>query len=187
MLSVIIPDYNAFEAQETTYVCRRYFPDAQIIRATDLEGRGKGWAIREGLKKAEGDIICFLDADMDISPRMILRLLPFLNDYDMVVGSKGINKGLLQRRIITYLSRIYIRLLFGLRVHTQTGIKLYKREAIPEWKSDGFAFDIEILSKAKKNGFTMIEVPVEATITKGMKWKPILKTLMETLKIRFLL
>jgi len=185
MLSVIIPDYNAFEAQETTYVCRRYFPDAQIIRATDLEGRGKGWAIREGLKKAEGDIICFLDADMDIHPRMINRLLPFLVDYDIVVGSKGIERGLFTRRLLTYLSRIYIRLLFGLRVHTQTGIKLYKREAIPEWKSDGFAFDIEILSKAKKNRFTMIEVPIDATIKKGMSLRAILKTFRESLKIWF--
>lgn len=187
MLSIIIPDHNAFEAQETTYVCRRYFPDAQIIRATDLEGRGKGWAIREGLKQAEGEIIVFLDADMDIHPRMINRLLPFLDDYDMVVGSKGIERGLFTRRLLTYLSRIYIRTLFGLRVHTQTGIKLYKREAISEWKTDGYAFDIEVLAKAKRNGFTMIEVPIDATITKGMKWSAILKTLWESLKIKFLL
>jgi len=185
MLSIIIPDFNAFEAQETTYVCRRYFPDAQIIRAIDLDGRGKGWAIREGLKKATGDIICFLDADMDIHPKMIKRLIPFLEDYDMVVGTKGIEKGLLKRRILTHLSRAYIRVMFGLKIDTQTGIKLYKREAIPEWKSDGFAFDIEILTKAKKNGYSMVEVPIDTTIRKGMSLRAILKTFRESLKIWF--
>lgn len=183
MLSIIIPDYNEPNISSMKAATRNYFPEAQIIIVHDLNGKGKGLAVREGLTKATGDIIIFLDADLDIHPKMINRLLPFLEDYDIVVGAKGIEKGLLKRRIITHLSRAYIRLMFGLKCDTQTGIKLFKREAIQEWKTNGFAFDIELLMKAKGKGYKMVEVPIDAKITVGISLKAILRTFKESLKI----
>lgn len=183
MLSIIIPTHNEPELAEMVNTTFKCFPQVQIIVTDDIERKGKGWAVRNGLKEAEGDIIAFLDADLDIHPRMINRLLPFLEDYDIVVGTKGIEKGLLKRRILTHLSRAYIRVMFGLKIDTQTGIKLFKREAIQEWKTNGFGFDIEILMKAKRKGYTMVEVPIDAIIKKGMRWKAIYNTLKETFKI----
>ena len=182
-LSIIIPNHNSDKLNLVKEAISLLPINCQIIIADDPDGDGKGAAIREGLKIAVGDTIVFLDADMEIHPKMIMRLLPFLEDYDIVVGTKRVDKNLISRKILTYLSRIYIRLLFGLKVDTQTGIKLFKRYAIPEWKTDGFAFDIEILTKAKKAGYTMVEVPIDAVITKRMLWKAILDTLRETIKI----
>ena len=183
MISIIIPDYNEPNIKLMKAETRRYFPSAEIIIVHDLNGKGKGRAVREGLAQATGDLIAFLDADLDIHPKMINRLLPFLEDYDIVVGMKGIEKGLLKRRFITYLSRAYIRVMFGLKCDTQTGIKLFKREAIQDWKTDGFAFDIELLMKAKKKGYKMVEVPIDAKITVGVSLKAILRTFKESLKI----
>ena len=183
MISIIIPDYNEPNIKLMKAETRRYFPSAEIIIVHDLNGKGKGRAVREGLAQATGDLIAFLDADLDIHPKMINRLLPFLEDYDIVVGMKGIEKGLLKRRFITHLSRLYIRLMFGLKCDTQTGIKLFKREAIQDWKTDGFAFDIELLMKAKKKGYKMVEVPIDAKITVGVSLKAILRTFKESLKI----
>ena len=183
MLSVIIPDFQEPNIHLMKAETRRYFPEAEIIIVHDLNGKGKGRAVREGLAQATGDLIAFLDADLDIHPKMINRLLPFLEDYDIVVGTKGIEKGLLKRRFITHLSRLYIRLMFGLKCDTQTGIKLFKREAIQDWKTDGFAFDIELLMKAKKKGYKMVEVPIDAKITVGVSLKAILRTFKESLKI----
>jgi len=183
MISIIIPDYNEPNIKLMKAETRRYFPSAEIIIVHDLNGKGKGRAVREGLAQATGDLIAFLDADLDIHPKMINRLLPFLEDYDIVVGMKGIEKGLLKRRFITYLSRAYIRVMFGLKCDTQTGIKLFKREAIQNWKTNGFAYDIELLMKAKKKGYTMVEVPIDAKITVGVSLKAILRTFKESLKI----
>ena len=183
MISIIIPDFNEPNIKLMKAETRRYFPSAEIIIVHDLNGKGKGRAVREGLAQATGDLIAFLDADLDIHPKMINRLLPFLEDYDIVVGMKGIEKGLLKRRFITHLSRLYIRLMFGLKCDTQTGIKLFKREAIQDWKTDGFAFDIELLMKAKKKGYKMVEVPIDAKITVGVSLKAILRTFKESLKI----
>lgn len=160
-------------------------PAHEIIIASDRAGRGKGWAVREALQHAKGDRIAFLDSDGDIPPRMLRRLIPFLDDFDVVVGSKRIWKAPWHRKIITHLSRIYIRLFFGLTCDTQTGIKLFRREALDSWKENSFIFDVEILAKAKKKGMKIIEVPIEAEIKNPMSRKALWNTFLGSIRLMF--
>ena len=183
MISVLLPSKQEPKVLEVMMILEEMLPDVQIIIANDRYGMGKGWAMREALSQAQYDVVCFLDADMDIHPKMIWRLMPFLDDYDIVVGKKQV-RGFLSRRILTRLSRLYIWILFGLNLDTQTGIKLFRRDAIMPWLSNSFAFDIEILSNAKKAGFDIIEVPVETSTTKKMNIKSIFKCLIESFKIK---
>jgi glycosyltransferase involved in cell wall biosynthesis len=182
MITIIIPNHNEPRINETVFTLCSRFPGIEIIVITDHEGRGKGWAIREGFKKVQTSIFGYIDGDMDIHPRMINRLMPYLEDYDIVVGKKRLS-GSLGRRILTFLSRIYIKVLFNLDVDTQTGIKLFKTCAVKYWKTDGWAFDIEILAQAKRDGFSMIEVPVDAIVSKKMPFKSILGTFKDTIRI----
>lgn len=157
--------------------------DLQIIGCNDRQAQGKGWAVREALKQATGDTICFLDGDGDISPKMIKRLIPFLSDYDIVCGVKPIS-GIWSRRVLTFFSRLYIALLFNVKVDTQTGVKLFRRYAISDWYNNGWLFDLEILSIAKQKGQRMIEVPIEYTPgNKKMKLISIWKTLKESITL----
>lgn len=181
-LSILLPSKNEPRILETLIEIDKHFPNAQVVIANDRYGKGKGWAMREALHEANGDIIAFIDGDMDIHPKMLWRLFPFLDDYDIVVGRKQV-RGLLSRRILTRLSRLYIRFLFGLGIDTQTGIKLFRRNALYHWETTSFAFDIEILYNAKRMGYSIIEVPVEANIEKRMKIKSIIKCFTESLKI----
>lgn len=182
MLSIILPSRNEPHINEVVDDTIRQFPDAQVIVSSDSEGRGKGWAIREGLKKAKGDLIAFLDGDGDIQPRMLKRLMPFIEDHDIVVGIKPIS-GLLSRRILTYLSRLYLALCFDIKVDSQTGIKLFRREAMQKFYNDGFLFDLEILCIAKQQGLRMIEVPIDANVRRRMKLKSIWNTLKESITL----
>jgi dolichyl-phosphate beta-glucosyltransferase len=181
-MTIITPCRNATQVKGMQLALAKLYPDARVITIIDELGRGKGWAIRQGIKDVVGMVI-FIDGDMDIKPRMISRLLPFLTDYDIVVGTKSLNMLPFRRKAVTFLSRIYIRLMFGLDVDTQTGIKAFNIK-FPEWSTDGFAFDIELLYKAKKLGYSMIEVPIEAVITKQMPLRAIWKTLTESIRIR---
>ena len=182
MISILLPNRCEERVHDVIETLERIIPDCEILIAVDREGRGKGWAVRKALKHARGSVIAFLDADMDIAPRMLLRLIPFLYDYDIVVGTKGLT-GIPSRKILTWLSRWYIRILFGLSVESQSGVKLFKRSHLPEWETDGYAFDIEILAKAQKNGSRMIEVPIEAVHSKKMAAKSVFNTLKESIKI----
>lgn len=184
MISVLIPNCEEERIHEVVSCIEKSLHDyeCEVIIASDRDRHGKGWAVREALKEAKGDIICFIDGDMDIHPRMIKRLIPFLDDYDIVLGCKQI-KGLLSRQILTFLTRIYIKLAFGIGYDTQTGIKMFHRHALSEWESNSFAFDIEIITRASIRGWGIIEVPVEVNKSSRMKLRSIINALKESIKI----
>lgn len=153
-----------------------------ILSFNDAEGRGKGYALREGLKLANSDFYIFIDGDGDINPQYISLILYYLHmGYDVVVGKKQLPRRW-DRRLLTYASRFWIWLLFGIKVDTQTGLKGFNYK--PEWDTEGWAFDMEILYKAKKAGKIMIEVPVYATVSSGKTIKDIWSTLIDSIKIR---
>lgn len=189
-LSILIPSNEEPNVHLVVEECEKLFPESEIIICNDKYQNGKGWALRHAMLNCNGDTICLIDADMDIAPRMINRLIPFLEDYDIILGKKQIRK-LLSRRILTRLSRFYIRLLFGLSYDTQTGLKLFKKASIPYWESNSFSFDLEIIGKAHNIGCSIIEVPVEVTEIgksgKPMKLKNILRALLESFKIWLIL
>ena len=184
MLSIVIPNHNEKDVDSFVKEIHRILPvKAEVIVSNDLDGKGKGWAVRQGLSLAVGGCVAFIDGDGDIAPRMLKRLLPFIEDFDIVVGSKSNSNAPLHRKIITHLSRIYIRMMFGLSMDTQTGIKIYRREVLENWITDGFLYDVEILAKAKRRGYNIIEVPIHAEITSSMSRGVLWRTLKESLKI----
>lgn len=138
--------------------------------------KGKGYAIRYGMVRASGDIIGFIDAGMDINPNGISMLLEHFEwyDADMIIGSKRhpvskVNYPL-DRKIVSFLSQIWIKLLFGLNVRdTQVGMKFFRREVLENvarrLQVKKFAFDIEILVVAHHLGYKRIfEAPVDLTL-----------------------
>lgn len=183
MLSIILPATDLKKVGELSEEIESLYNNIQIVISSNRQELGKGWAVREALKQCTGDTICFLDGDGDISPKMIKRLIPYLSDYDIVVGVKPIS-GIWSRRIITYLSRIYIALLFGVKCDTQTGIKLFRRYALHDWYNNNWLFDLEILADAKKRKLTMIEVPIEYTPgNKKVKLISLWKTFKESITL----
>jgi glycosyltransferase involved in cell wall biosynthesis len=182
MLSIILPNKNEPRVIEFGQKIRDCFPTAQIIISDDPSGKGKGWALRNGLKKATGNIIAFMDADGDINPEELFKLLPHLATHNIVVGKKELPKSF-KRKVVTFLSRCFIRILFGLMCDTQTGLKVFDYK--PEFNTDSWACDIEILYKAKRDGKTIKEVPIHATVSDSKTLKDIWITLIDSLKIRF--
>jgi dolichol-phosphate mannosyltransferase len=190
MISIILPSHNEPNIKEMIKMCQAEFPLARIIVAEDKQGEGKGYATLKGIMYDQHfipwlaeDIAVFIDADGDIHPRMIKRLLPFVDDFPIVVGSKAIGPLPFRRKIITILSRLYIKIMFGLDVDTQTGIKAFRTSAIPAWSDKGWLFDIELLVKAKRAGLRMIEIPVDAYIHKNKSMGVLWKAFKDSLKI----
>lgn len=182
MLSILIPSRNESRILELTEEIEQLIQPYQIIVYNDRYSMGKGYALREALKEATGNMFIFIDGDYDIKPFEINKILTYLYQYDVVVGNKGLPKRL-DRKILTILSRLWIRMLFNLCDDTQTGIKGFRYK--PEWITDGYAFDIEILYKAKRMGKSLIEIPVKATVSSSKSLKDICQTLIESINIKF--
>jgi len=181
-MTILIPSRNEKNILEFMEQLEQDTYPNQIITFNDRYGQGKGYALRQALAQATSLPIVFIDGDGDIPAREVNKLIPYLNDYDIVVGKKEAPRTF-KRRLLTRLSRLYICLVFHIGVDSQTGIKAFNYK--PEWDTNGWGADIEILYKAKNLGKTMIEVPIKATVSDTKTLKDIWSTLMESLKIRF--
>jgi glycosyltransferase involved in cell wall biosynthesis len=134
---------------------------------------GKGHAIRYGMLHANGDVIGYIDAGMDIHPAGMNMLLNHMNWYnaDIIVGSKLHPASKVDypqyRTILSWGYRTLTRALFGFKVRdTQVGLKFFKRKVVrkvlPKLLVKRYAFDIEMLAVAYAYGYTRIyEAPVE--------------------------
>ncbi len=163
---------------------RQVFPGAQILVADDPEGRGKGWAIREKLKEAQGSLIAFIDGDLDIHPGELEKLISPILEADICVGVKCLADLTPKRRVLSWGYRLFVKLLFGLPISdTQTGVKLFKRYALPEWECDGFSFDVEILARAHSKGFKIAEAPIKAKVSGTKSLYQTFWMIWETMKI----
>lgn len=136
------------------------------------DNAGKGFAIRYGLAQARGDLVAFYDADLTIAPSGIARLAHQLeaHDVDVVVGAKAHPASEVampwSRRLQMRLFSAFVRRAFDLPVDdTQTGLKVFRRpvldRVVPYTRTNGFAFDIEVLASAHELGATIEEGPVE--------------------------
>lgn len=189
MLSIILPNHKEAAINGFIEEVERILPASEIIISCDSESKGKGWTVREGIVHAKGDQIAVIDGDGDIPARMLLRMLPFLADFDAVVGSKRIGKSPLRRKIMTRLTRLWFKILYGVKVDTQTGIKLFRREALDalcwSWESNGFIYDAEVLARLQDKGFRLIEVPIECDIKRQVTFKTIFRIFMESIWLWF--
>jgi glycosyltransferase involved in cell wall biosynthesis len=135
--------------------------------------RGKSYAVRLGMSKAQGDYIMFVDAGMEIDPNGISMLLEHMEWYeaDIIVGSKRhpaskVNYNW-QRKMLSFGYYYVVRFLFGVKVKdTQAGIKIFKKEVLekvlPRLIEKRFAGDLEILVVAKLMGFKRVfEAPIK--------------------------
>ncbi len=145
-----------------------------------LEIGGKGIALIEGFKLANGNIIGFVDADNSTSPKEFYRLIQNINGYDGAIASRWMKEAIvdikqpLQRVIAGRCFNFLVRLLLGLKFYdTQCGAKIFKKEAIKKIYSNlgitKWAFDIDLLYLMKKSNYKIKEIPIEWNDTIGSK------------------
>lgn len=137
------------------------------------EGKlGIGTAYITGFKKAlelGADKIVQMDADLSHDPDDVVSLIA--HDADLVIGSRKIPGGVIIgwgiiRMAMSTGAMWFSRLLLGLKPKDVTaGFRCFKRnvlESIPldEIKSNGYAFQEEMLYRTQKLGCTILEIPV---------------------------
>ena len=134
------------------------------------ENRGKGATLFHGFEFARGEMVAFLDSDLEIAPENLLTLIRIQNEAnaDVVAGVKDLQANQFPplRRMMSRGYRSMVAFLFGLDItDTQTGIKLFRRQvlsdAIPRVSAHRFAFDIELLVAASRFGYKIVEQPVQ--------------------------
>lgn len=146
------------------------------------ENRGKGAAVRQGLRASRGRWVLVTDADL-ASPIEELEQLEAVS-ADIAVGSRALRRELIGRRqplprdVLGRCFNTFLRVL-GLSTlrDTQCGFKLVRgelaRRLSRELRLEGFAFDVELLARASKLGAEVAEVPVRWNHVEESRVRPI--------------
>jgi len=194
-VSIIVACYNEEKnIEETIRRISKTLPNAEILvvdgstdkttevsRSLGIENvrvvevkpdKGKGYAIRLGIKEAIGDIQAQIDADCQFLPEELPRLLkPIIDgEADISLGSrfiKGANipEGTLTktRRLANFVISMYTTMLAGKRAtDIGAGFKAWTRDAINDvgLTCDHYAYESEIIMGGWERKKRVVEVPV---------------------------
>ncbi len=130
--------------------------------------KGKGSALRAGMKAAKGDVVINMDADCSMIPREILLLKAGIEaGYDVCMGSRFIQGGGTEDMpIFRKLGNKFFVSIVNLFWHKKYsdlcyGYRAFRKSAVRklELKRDGFGIETEISIKAAKGELKVLEVP----------------------------
>jgi glycosyltransferase involved in cell wall biosynthesis len=135
---------------------------------TNQSNKGKGYSLRRGFCRAQGQIIVTIDSDGEHQPKEIPDLLePVLNGVDMVGGSRFLgNSRHFTTRLNTVGNNLFnftITLLTGTAItDSQSGFRAVKKSVLDRLslESDGYEIETEIAVKSILNGFVFEEKPI---------------------------
>ncbi len=134
---------------------------------------GLGYAVRQGIKAAKGDITITLDSDLTFHPSVIPRLLKRYKKGDVhcVIGSpnlEGYDKSVpLYRIILSKGANLIYRIILGEKITAVSPIfRVYNTKELQKLKleSNKFQINSEILFKLLKNKCNVAEVPAKLTV-----------------------
>lgn len=167
---VIVVDDGSSDG--TIRVAESYRPQFRNFKVlSNGVNRGKGFSVRHGFLEACGRIALFTDADLSAPIEEADKLIEALETFDMAIGSRGLNRALIETHesafrefagiVFNRIVRIVLRLPF---VDTQCGFKACWRErckiVFEQQTIERFGFDPELLYLARHHGLTIAEIPV---------------------------
>jgi dolichol-phosphate mannosyltransferase len=137
---------------------------------------GLGSAYKDGfryaLDKFDSPVIVQMDADNSHDPKYIPSMVGMIaKDNDVVIGSRRVDEGAIvgwgyYRRSVSSTANTVARLMCGLDVKDVTsGYRAYRgncllRVDMDSIRSDGYAFQVEMLCKLKQLGCRICELPI---------------------------
>jgi dolichyl-phosphate beta-glucosyltransferase len=139
--------------------------------------RGKGHAVRAGMKAAQGEFLVFTDADLAYPPTEMAKILKTLEEgADLAIATRVAHDSrfIMSPAFFSYLytrhlgSRLFnwlVRTVLNLSIYdTQAGLKGFRSQAkeiiFNRQTLEGFTFDVELIYIAQKFGLKVREVPV---------------------------
>lgn len=150
--------------------------DAQVhvLHRAGKEGLGAayvagfGWGLQRGY-----DVLVEMDADGSHQPEQLPRLLAALDaGADLALGSRWVPGGSVRnwprhRQALSRGGNAYTRMVTGIGVRDATGgYRAFRRAVLEklelaEVASHGYCFQVDLAWRAVREGFTVVEVPID--------------------------
>lgn len=191
---------NDGSRDDTPAIVRAYMEKNANLRLLENPGnRGKGYAVRNGMLHASGEILLFSDADLSAPIEEAPKLFAAIrNGADIAIGSRWLNRDTQVRKQPLYRQlgsrgfNLALRAILRLPLKdTQCGFKAFTRSAaemvFTPQKIERWGFDAEILYLGRKFGLKIEEVPVLWSHSSGTRlhpWRDGIHMLADVIRVR---
>ena len=148
--------------------------DGLLVRALEYKpNQGKGYAVRYGMLRAEGERVLFMDADYAVPIEEIEKAHAVMDKgFDIAMASRALSGSVVEkhqnlpREISAKIYNLVQTLTLGIKYpDTQCGFKMFTKKAAQSLfylqKLNSVIFDPEILWLAKQKGYKVGQFPVK--------------------------
>lgn len=165
---IFIDDASKDRSKKEIEKIKKIFPQKDIKIIFHEKNVGRGGTVREGMLAAKGDIVGFVDIDLEISEDYLLAFaLAIEHGADVAVGSRvyKIHFSTLHRHLGSVVYPFLVKTFLNLPIRdTETGYKFFnKKKILPILKqtvNTGWFWDTEIVARSFFAGLKIKEVPV---------------------------
>jgi glycosyltransferase involved in cell wall biosynthesis len=194
-LEIIVVDDGSTDGSDQVLAALK---DSTVRVIRHSTNKGKGAAVRSGLRAARGDLLLIQDADLEYDPDEWTKLLePLLKGKaDVVYGSRftGERKNMM---LMHWIGNRFLCLVTNVLYATtlsdmETCYKLFRRTVLSgiTLRANRFDFEPEITAKVLRSGYRIYEVPIsyagrEFSEGKKITWRDGLAALWTLVYCRF--
>lgn len=184
---------NDGSKDRTGEIADRLAKENSHVRAVhNKPNRGYGGALQRGFREATKDFIFYTDGDGQFDFEEIEKLLPMLDQYDIVSAYRINRQDSWVRKLNAFCWGLLVDALFRLRIRdVDCAFKIYPKHFIEEieMKSTGALIDTEMLARARRLGYTIGQIgvthyPRTAGQQTGANIRVILRAFRELFKLR---
>lgn len=176
-----------------------YIYGAKLNIISYKKNKGKGYAVKVGMKAATSDFLLLFDADVSTPLTELVKFAPFLGSARVIIGTRKNGKSTVvkhQPKLRELLGITFTKITqVALRCEVSDftcGFKLFSKDAYIELAKvsviNRWGYDAELIYLAQKFGFDIVEIPViwsNDERTKVKLYKAVPETLSEIARIIF--
>jgi dolichyl-phosphate beta-glucosyltransferase len=166
--SIVVVDNGSVD--QTSDLVTRKWSDQVPVRLLGCAQPGKGAAVRRGFLTSRASFVGYMDADLATPIETLDIVMPLLNEFHVVIGSRRANGATFAKRqpahrVVSGIAfRAVVQRVLPECADTQCGFKFFAgdvaRAVASRLRIDGFAFDVELLRAVIDMGVLIKEVPV---------------------------
>ena len=168
---VAVDDGSGDESYDTLKALEAEYPDALVV-VRHPYNKGNGATIKTGIKAASGEVIICMDSDGQHDPEDILKMLPYIGEYDLVIGARPFKSdGTWYRNLANKFYNGLASWLTDFKIEDLTsGFRIFKADVVKKFYHlfpQRFSYPTTSTLAFLKGGYNIKYVPINIQPRKG--------------------
>lgn len=158
---VVVNDGSRDRTGELAEAMARQDPHVRVVH--NNPNKGYGGSLAAGFRAATKQWVFYTDGDGQFDLNELPKLLPLLEQFDIVTCYRAKRRDPLHRKINAFMWTSLVGFLFRLRIRdVDCAFKIYPKHLFDRitMYSNSALIDTEVLAKARNLGYTMTQIPV---------------------------